>query len=43
MGLGLAIVKSIASLHHGSIRISSEVGKGTRVTLLFPSEESSTS
>jgi two-component system heavy metal sensor histidine kinase CusS len=42
VGLGLAIVKSIASLHHGSIRISSEVGKGTRVTLLFPSEESST-
>lgn len=37
VGLGLAIVKSIASLHGGSATIQSEVGKGTRVTLAFPS------
>jgi two-component system heavy metal sensor histidine kinase CusS len=40
VGLGLAIVKSIASLHRGSVSISSGVGQGTRVTLLFPTEDS---
>ncbi|HXX95183.1 MAG TPA: heavy metal sensor histidine kinase, partial [Planctomycetota bacterium] len=35
-GLGLAIVKSIAELHGGTAAISSETGKGTRVTLVFP-------
>lgn len=35
-GLGLAIVKSIAELHGGTASISSEPGKGTRVTLLLP-------
>jgi two-component system heavy metal sensor histidine kinase CusS len=38
VGLGLAIVKTIANLHHGSATIQSEIGKGTRVTLTFPSE-----
>lgn len=37
VGLGLAIVKTIANLHHGSATIHSELGKGTRVTLTFPS------
>ncbi|MBV8880636.1 MAG: heavy metal sensor histidine kinase [Planctomycetaceae bacterium] len=37
-GLGLAIVKSIAELHGGKAEISSEVGKGTRVSLLLPAE-----
>lgn len=36
-GLGLAIVKSIMELHRGSVRIESEVGRGTTVTLEFPS------
>ena len=35
-GLGLAVVKSIAELHGGSVRIESERGKGTRVTMTFP-------
>lgn len=36
-GLGLAIVKSIMMLHGGSVEVQSELGKGTRFTLLFPS------
>ncbi|MGI8482114.1 MAG: heavy metal sensor histidine kinase [Chthoniobacterales bacterium] len=37
-GLGLALVKSIAELHGGGINIDSEVGKGTQVTISFPSK-----
>jgi two-component system heavy metal sensor histidine kinase CusS len=36
-GLGLSIVKSIMDLHGGSVAIESEVGKGTKITLRFPS------
>ena len=36
MGLGLAIVKSIVTLHRGSASISSQMGRGTQVSLLFP-------
>lgn len=35
-GLGLAILKSIMDLHHGRIKVSSELGIGTIVTLIFP-------
>lgn len=35
-GLGLAMVKSIAELHGGTASVASEIGKGTRVTLLLP-------
>jgi two-component system heavy metal sensor histidine kinase CusS len=37
-GLGLAMVKSIAEMHGGTATISSEVDRGTTVTLLFPAE-----
>ena len=37
-GLGLALVKSIADLHGGTVAVSSEEGRGTRVTLRFPNQ-----
>jgi two-component system heavy metal sensor histidine kinase CusS len=39
-GLGLSIVKSIMELHGGKVKIESQVGVGTTVTLLFPGEPS---
>lgn len=35
-GLGLSIAKMIADLHHGTIEISSRVGKGTSATISLP-------
>ena len=35
-GLGLAIVQSILTLHGGSAEITSQLGRGTRVTLRMP-------
>lgn len=36
LGLGLAIVRTIATLHGGRAEMSSTLGQGTTVTLLFP-------
>lgn len=36
-GLGLAIVKTIMDLHRGTVRLQSQPGQGTLVTLRFPS------
>jgi heavy metal sensor kinase len=38
VGLGLSICRSVAEAHGGHIRIESVVGRGTRVTLLMPSQ-----
>jgi signal transduction histidine kinase len=35
-GLGLSVVKQIVHIHHGSIDITSQQGKGTTVDLFFP-------
>lgn len=35
-GLGLSICKAIMEAHRGTIQCSSEIGKGTSFTLLFP-------
>jgi two-component system heavy metal sensor histidine kinase CusS len=35
-GLGLALVRTIMTLHHGSVSVTSEVGKGTTFQLTFP-------
>lgn len=34
-GLGLAIVKHIAQIHDAQVELSSELGKGTKVTVIF--------
>ena len=36
-GLGLAIVKHIVTRHRGKLEIASEVGKGSRFTVILPS------
>ncbi|MFH1541703.1 MAG: ATP-binding protein [bacterium] len=36
-GLGLAIVKHAMNVHQGSVQVESEVGKGSKFTLTFPS------
>lgn len=36
IGLGLAIVKRVAEMHGGAVEITSQVGKGTSVSLKFP-------
>jgi two-component system heavy metal sensor histidine kinase CusS len=40
-GLGLALVKSITDLHGGSATVTSDLNRGTIVTLTFPAQNSS--
>jgi signal transduction histidine kinase len=40
-GLGLPLVKRVVEAHGGSVLVNSEVGRGTRVVLLFPIEQAS--
>lgn len=35
-GLGLSIVKHIVNIHKGEISVSSEIERGTKITLVFP-------
>ena len=42
-GLGLSIVYNIIQKHHGDIKVESEVGKGTRVTITLPIEQTNVS
>jgi signal transduction histidine kinase len=35
-GLGLSIVKHIAQLHGGTVEATSELGKGTTISVLLP-------
>lgn len=39
-GLGLSIVKQLIHLHHGTIEVTSEKGKGTKFTIRIPYENS---
>jgi signal transduction histidine kinase len=38
LGIGLVLVQALARLHSGEVLIESEPGKGTRVTVMIPSE-----
>ncbi len=36
LGIGLSLVQEIVNLHQGKIHIESELGKGTKFTVMFP-------
>jgi signal transduction histidine kinase len=42
LGLGLSVVKSFVKLHGGTVRATSELGRGTTVTLCIPRQAAAT-
>ena len=40
-GLGLSIVQSILWAHHGDVKVESEVGRGTTITITLPRRQTS--
>ena len=41
-GLGLAIVKHIANIHNGTVNVESELGKGSKFTIILPYKRNNT-
>ena len=39
-GLGLSIVKHGAKFHNAEMEVDSELGKGTKITIIFPKQKS---
>lgn len=39
-GIGLALVKAFVEMHHGTIRVDTAEGKGTRFTIEMPAQQS---